>query len=626
MAFPSNPSQGDTYVTDDTTWTYNGLSWDRTIIGSNNSTDYSNVSSLVPGVEGGNVGDVLTNTVGGPVWQEISGSGGAIDSVNGQTGVVILDNTSIGLGNVNNTSDASKPVSTAQQAQLNLKAAINSPALTGNPTAPTPAPTDNSTALATTEYVTDALAGQAGYTPPIEVKPVITPVDFPTVDQGNLATATQLADSQWPGLAWYFYDYTGTPGVFNRASNTGTVGIIENTPGTYTMKTRAAWPFGISDEATINFTVNAFILSQDTMFGGVDGLAAGITLSSLDTNYIAITGAVVHDGGVYKWDNGSIVADSANCIAFWSFTSDKLLAFRYNSGGNLEYPASWTGVPTIPAQGDSLTGSGSTWTSTTSQQTAANNSSVLGKRVPFGGFYNGGFGSTHFLELTVADSSFNNFGQSNTNWSYGFRLKDDWVAQAFGNQLLAPTGTNYFVNTITGFGIGSSPYEYVQYGDDDSGPYDTSSNSASWNISSDNWLIGAAGQLVVVTYDGAGADTWKIYVDGVLKYSTGSVDTYMDTLVSTNTLRFGDSGGSNQSSSPGVYNDVAGWYSRLDSLFIANGVAFTQAQVTELTADKADLTLSDNYASITHLGTFDGSGTTSVKGGLTFTRGDISYT
>lgn len=37
----------------------------------------------------------------------------------------------IGLGNVNNTSDANKPVSTAQQTALNLKANINSPTFTG---------------------------------------------------------------------------------------------------------------------------------------------------------------------------------------------------------------------------------------------------------------------------------------------------------------------------------------------------------------------------------------------------------------------------------------------------------------------------------------------------------------
>jgi hypothetical protein len=40
----------------------------------------------------------------------------------------------VGLGSVDNTSDASKPVSTAQQTALDLKANLNSPAFTGTPT------------------------------------------------------------------------------------------------------------------------------------------------------------------------------------------------------------------------------------------------------------------------------------------------------------------------------------------------------------------------------------------------------------------------------------------------------------------------------------------------------------
>lgn len=78
------------------------------------------------------------------------GGGGAVDSVNGETGVVVLDagdvgadpagtaaglvddlsgvtnaataRSNLGLGNVNNTSDANKPVSTAQQTALDAKA------------------------------------------------------------------------------------------------------------------------------------------------------------------------------------------------------------------------------------------------------------------------------------------------------------------------------------------------------------------------------------------------------------------------------------------------------------------------------------------------------------------------
>jgi hypothetical protein len=47
---------------------------------------------------------------------------GAVDSVNGQVGAVTVTAASVGLGSVNNTSDSAKPVSTAQQAALDLKA------------------------------------------------------------------------------------------------------------------------------------------------------------------------------------------------------------------------------------------------------------------------------------------------------------------------------------------------------------------------------------------------------------------------------------------------------------------------------------------------------------------------
>jgi hypothetical protein len=49
-------------------------------------------------------------------------AGGAVDSVNGLTGVVVLTPTDLGLGNVNNTTDLNKPISTATQIALDLKA------------------------------------------------------------------------------------------------------------------------------------------------------------------------------------------------------------------------------------------------------------------------------------------------------------------------------------------------------------------------------------------------------------------------------------------------------------------------------------------------------------------------
>jgi len=54
-----------------------------------------------------------------------------VQSVAGKTGAVTLAKADVGLSNVDNTSDANKPVSTAQQTALNLKAPLASPTFTG---------------------------------------------------------------------------------------------------------------------------------------------------------------------------------------------------------------------------------------------------------------------------------------------------------------------------------------------------------------------------------------------------------------------------------------------------------------------------------------------------------------
>lgn len=54
-------------------------------------------------------------------WTELATPTDAVTSVNGQTGAVTLDKGDVGLGNVDNTSDANKPVSTAQATADNLR-------------------------------------------------------------------------------------------------------------------------------------------------------------------------------------------------------------------------------------------------------------------------------------------------------------------------------------------------------------------------------------------------------------------------------------------------------------------------------------------------------------------------
>lgn len=69
------------------------------------------------------------------------------------TAVSALTKSSVGLANVDNTSDADKPVSDAVQTELDLKAPLASPALTGTPTAPTAATGTDTTQVATTAFV-----------------------------------------------------------------------------------------------------------------------------------------------------------------------------------------------------------------------------------------------------------------------------------------------------------------------------------------------------------------------------------------------------------------------------------------------------------------------------------------
>ena len=93
-------------------------------------------------------------------WRALSYPAAAVTSVNGQTGVVVLTKADVGLGNVDNTADIDKPISTATQNALDLKANIASPVFTGDPQAPTPAVGDNDTSIATTAWVQAEITAQ----------------------------------------------------------------------------------------------------------------------------------------------------------------------------------------------------------------------------------------------------------------------------------------------------------------------------------------------------------------------------------------------------------------------------------------------------------------------------------
>ncbi len=147
-------------------------------------------------------GTVLGYNSGNMSWTATSGGGGAVTSVNGQTGAVSLTKTDVGLSSVDNTSDVAKPVSTAVQTALNAKADMSSLATvagTGNytdlsnkPTIPTVA--DASSSVKGIVQLTGDLGGTAA-SPTV---PGLTTKE-PTITAGSTAQYWR-GDKNWQTL------------------------------------------------------------------------------------------------------------------------------------------------------------------------------------------------------------------------------------------------------------------------------------------------------------------------------------------------------------------------------------------------------------------------------------------
>lgn len=114
----------------------------------------------------------------GTGWQKIDNTD-AVTSVAGRTGAVVLTKSDVGLGDVDNTSDANKPISTATQTALNAKAPTNhaSSATTygvgdasnyGHVKVDA-TPTDDSTNAVSSNGVYDALTGKESIKPSINI-------------------------------------------------------------------------------------------------------------------------------------------------------------------------------------------------------------------------------------------------------------------------------------------------------------------------------------------------------------------------------------------------------------------------------------------------------------------------
>ncbi len=125
----------------------------------------------------------------------------------------------VGLGNVNNTSDAAKPISTLTQTALDLKAPLASPALTGTPTAPTAAAGTNTTQVATTAYVIAAIREAAD-----EFTATAAQTSF-TLSQTKLAGSQVKMYVNGIRISNTAYSVSGTTLTYN-ATNNGSYALV----------------------------------------------------------------------------------------------------------------------------------------------------------------------------------------------------------------------------------------------------------------------------------------------------------------------------------------------------------------------------------------------------------------
>ena len=233
------------------------------------------------------VGDSSANAVA----RTVSG-----DATLANTGALTLNTsakTTLGLNNVNNTTDANKPVSTAQQAEIDTKADIASPTFTGTVGGITKA----MVGLANAENTTDLL------------KPVSTATQNALNLKANLAGPTLTGNTSAANLT--LSGYLRGPASFvidpsAHGDDTGTVVIAGNLQVDGTQTTINSTTVSIDD---LNLTLASGASSSSAANGAgitIDGASASMLYTHATTNFIFNKPIHIDSTLLVQADNGGV--------------------------------------------------------------------------------------------------------------------------------------------------------------------------------------------------------------------------------------------------------------------------------------------------------------------------------
>ena len=290
---------------------------------------------------------------------------------------------SVTVANDSHTHDGRYYTETETNGFLNLKANLESPALTGNPTAPTQAANNNSTRIATTAYVQTKIGDLIGGAPAAldtlnELAAALSDdADFSTTVTNSIATKLPLAGGTMTGelqvnarldvgdgtgndheIRIYKKDNNVSDHIqfYNGTTRIGEIGCEDTT-----------W-LRINQETSKNIYTPRYIRADGGFY--VDGTSKGINGSG---NYIGGTITGASDANVSNWDTAYThsqathapsdaqanrsISDSVTSTSSSTSASSQAVKTAYDTGNhNHPYAASYHTHGYLPLGGGTLTG------------------------------------------------------------------------------------------------------------------------------------------------------------------------------------------------------------------------------------------------------------------------------